>query len=233
MDVAIQAPDGRKRPLKIPQAATLAPGERLVVGGTARGARTYLAVQGGWQTPLILGSRSSETRLKAGDRLPADSSSTPERRPADLAGPAFADEPIRVIDGPDAGRCGVASAWELLEFRVSPRSDRMGLRLEGPALDVAADPERVSTPVAPGAVQVAGGQLIILGVACGTMGGYPHVAHVISADLDRLAQARPGDPIRLRRVSLNEARAIDRAWRAEQLARVARIAAQVAKWNGN
>ena len=75
---------------------------------------------------------------------------------------------------------------------------------------------------------VAGGRAIVLGVACGTMGGYPHVAHVISADLGRLAQARPGDPIRLRRVSLDEARRIDgedRLRRAAQILCVATLAA--------
>ena len=59
--------------------------------------------------------------------------------------------------------------------------------------------------------QVAGGQAIILGVACGTTGGYPHVAHVISADCDRLGQLGPGTPIALQRVTLDEARRIDRA----------------------
>ena len=61
-------------------------------------------------------------------------------------------------------------------------------------------------PVAPGAVQVAGGQLIVLGVACGTMGGYPHVAHVISADLDRLGQLKAGDVIQFECVTIEEAR---------------------------
>ncbi len=55
-----------------------------------------------------------------------------------------------------------------------------------------------------GAIQVAGGQLIVLGVACGTMGGYPHVAHVISADLDRLGQLKPGDGITFRMVTLDQ-----------------------------
>ena len=74
---------------------------------------------------------------------------------------------------------------------------------------VAPTPERLSSPVAPGAIQIAGGQLIVLGVACGTLGGYPHVAHVISADLDRLGQLKPGDAIAFRRVTLDDARRID------------------------
>ena len=79
-----------------------------------------------------------------------------------------------------------------------------------------AAPERLSTPVAPGAIQVAGGQLIVLGVACGTMGGYPHIAHVISADLDRLGQLKPGDLLQFRRVTLEEARRLDRETRIQR-----------------
>ena len=55
------------------------------------------------------------------------------------------------------------------------------------------------------------GQLIVLGVACGTMGGYPHVAQLVSADLDRLGQLKPGDTLGFRLVSLEEARSLDRA----------------------
>ena len=89
----------------------------------------------------------------------------------------------------------------------------MGLRLEGDPIAIDAPPDRLSAPVAPGAVQVAGGQLIVLGVAGGTMGGYPHLAQVISADLDRLGQLRPGDTVRFRPVSVDEARHRDRAAR--------------------
>ena len=58
--------------------------------------------------------------------------------------------------------------------------------------------------------------MIVLGVAGGTMGGYPHVAHVISADLDRLGQLRPGDTLTLERVSLDVARRLDRSYRQER-----------------
>ena len=99
----------------------------------------------------------------------------------------------------------------------------MGLRLEGPPLAVNAEPDRLSAPVAPGAIQAAGGQLIILGVAGGTMGGYPHVAHVISADLDRIGQLRPGDPVTFRRVGVAEARDLDRASRQAHRALLLRL----------
>jgi allophanate hydrolase subunit 2 len=100
----------------------------------------------------------------------------------------------------------------------------MGLRLEGDPIAIDAPPDRLSAPVAPGALQVAGGQLIVLGVAGGTMGGYPHVAQLISADLDRLGQLRPGDAIRFRRVTLDEARVADQEMRLARKALLNRVA---------
>ncbi len=96
----------------------------------------------------------------------------------------------------------------------------MGVRVEGTVCEVAGDPERLSTPVSPGAVQIAGGLPLILGAACGTMGGYPHVAQVITGDLCRLAQAGPGDRLHFERVSISEARALSRAWRRHVRARL-------------
>jgi biotin-dependent carboxylase-like uncharacterized protein len=228
MVATVVGADGHRRALRIPQAAPLATGDRLILGGTPRGARTYLAVKGGWRTPVVLGSRSREVRLVPGSVLPAVEGTTPVRRPADVPAVAAADEPIRIVAGPDAPAGFDSHAGADRTFRVGGQSDRMGLRLEGDAWQVGPSAARLSAPVAPGAVQVAGGRAIILGVACGTMGGYPHVAHVISADLDRLAQARPGDPIHLRRVGLDEARRIDqveRRLRAARLLLVATLAA--------
>ena len=121
-----------------------------------------------------------------------------------------------MVDGPDAPPGFDWEAWEAGTFPVGRQSDRMGLRLDGDVPLVPPAPDRLSTPVAPGAIQVAGGRAMILGVACGTMGGYPHVAHVITADLDRIGQARPGDVLRFRRIEPAEARRIDRR---ERLAR--------------
>jgi antagonist of KipI len=109
-------------------------------------------------------------------------------------------------------------------FQVGSRSNRMGLRLQGDPLEVSSPPDRLSAPVAPGTIQVAGGQLIVLGVVCGTMGGYPHVAQVISSDLDRLGQLRPGDCLTFRAVTLEEARHADRTARAQQRALTQRLA---------
>ena len=146
--------------------------------------------------------------MRAGERIPAESSSVLSRHFADATWHPPAAAPFRIVAGPDARTNPDLNAgfWARRQFRVGPRHDRKGLRLEGDPISVASDPARLSAPVAPGAVQVAGGQLIVLGVACGTMGGYPHVAHVISADLDRLGQLRAGDVIEFEYVAIEEAR---------------------------
>jgi antagonist of KipI len=85
--------------------------------------------------------------------------------------------------------------------------------------------ELLSEPVAPGAVQVTSdGQCIILGVDGQTIGGYPKIAHVISADLDKLAQLRPGDAIHFERVSLDEAERLYQSKQEELREWLARLA---------
>ena len=104
MDAVILRQTGQRHSLQIPQSATLLAGDRIVLGRTSWGARTYLAVLGGWRTSLILGSRSQEARIKAGDRLPAGPGRAPVRRPVEPAPVPASKEPIRVINGPDADR---------------------------------------------------------------------------------------------------------------------------------
>lgn len=224
MDAQLRMRSGEARRLPIPGAFLLSEGDVVTIGGGQTGARTYLAVAGGWLTAQVLGSRSSESRLVGGQILPCASSSTPFRRTdPDLFGTP-ADGPIRVIDGPDAAI--LDPCWHGLEreYVVMPNSNRVGLRLDGPPLSAATDPNRVSTPVAPGALQLAGGRLLLLGVACGTMGGYPHVAHVIAADLDRVAQSRPGATLTFQRIALAEARRLDLASRRDRSSRLLCIA---------
>ena len=220
MKAHLESADGRARAWTVPQSGTIRAGERLVFGRAAVGARLYLAVRGGWQTPRVLGSRSREVRLRAGAIVPAERGTVPVRR---LVEPVPIDPtraPFRVLDGPDATS---RTDWDALRFHVGGASDRMGIRLDGDAIECDSPPDRTSTPVASGTVQIAGGQAIILGVACGTMGGYPHLAQVVSADLDRLGQLRPGDPVRLHRVTLAEARRLDREGRRRSSERLGRV----------
>lgn len=209
MPALIQRPSGPDFHLTIPSTFRLERGSRLVLGPTSVGARTYLAVHQGWRTRLVLGSRSCETPLQPGDELTCSPGETfhsrvPAYRLAAREGPIV----LRVTTGPNADQVDPSWLEDGWEYRVDPRSNRMGARLEGPKSAVASVPDRRSAPIAPGAIQMAGGLPLVLGVACGTMGGYPHVAHVIAADLERLGQARPGDRVRFGRVTTAEARSI-------------------------
>jgi antagonist of KipI len=183
-------------------------GQELDVGSCNRGVRGYLAVRGGIDVPLVLGSRSTCLRggfggldgragragdwLAAGDQTQA--STPPVGEPPELGGTVH----LRLSSGPHAALLG-AGDWDLLTtspLRLRADSDRMGARLDAPALQ-SPRPEILTIPTLPGSVQVTpGGQLIVLLNDAQTTGGYPVIGTVGRADLDTLAQARPGATVR-------------------------------------
>ena len=191
----------------------------LKLGPVQRGCRGYLAVAGGIGVAPVLGSRSTYLRaglggfqgraLRDGDVLPA--TATVRRvgehwRIDERILPAYATVPrVRVVRGAQAAEFG--SALRGAEFRITPQSDRMGLRLGGPRLlRIGGAVELVSSAVAPGTVQIPpDGQPILLMADAQTIGGYPQAAHVVSVDLPLVAQLRPGDGLRFEAVSLAEA----------------------------
>ena len=151
MDARIVQTGHTEHPLRLPSSFSLRPGDKLLLGHTTPGARTYLAVKGGWQTRPVLGSRSSEQPVRAGTRLSAAGASVLSRHLAEPPWQAPVEQPFRILPGPDA-RSNPAldsSFWSQQHFRVGSRHDRKGLRLHGAAIGVASDPERLSTPVAP------------------------------------------------------------------------------------
>ncbi|MFS0723333.1 biotin-dependent carboxyltransferase family protein [Paenibacillus sp. 1P07SE] len=120
---------------------------------------------------------------------------------------------LRAMPGRESGQFSAAAreAFYREPYRVAPASDRMGCRLGGPMLERTSRAELLSHGVAPGVVQVPpGGQPIVLTADCQTTGGYPCIAHVASADLPLLAQAKPGDYVRFQPVTLAEAQELDR-----------------------
>lgn len=198
--------------------------------GAAAGARAYLAVPGGFDVPVVLGSRSTclvgafggldGRALRPGDRLAAaavdgrpDEPDAGARWPDSFAA-AAPDSPIRVLAGPHAGSLPPAARDGLVEapWHVAPASDRMGLRLDGePLADAAAGGSIVSIPVTWGAVQLPpGGRPIVLLADHQTVGGYPVIACVIGADLPRLGQLQPGAAVRFAWTDLATARAARR-----------------------
>jgi biotin-dependent carboxylase-like uncharacterized protein len=198
-------------------------GQRLRIGALA-GAVAYLAVEGGFAVEPMLGSRSTYTRagiggfagraVAAGDLLPLAGETAAEREermlPAlDLAPPAR----FRIALGPQDDYFTEAAIRTLLEstYTVSPATDRMGMRLDGPKLEHAKGFNIVSDGIAPGAIQVPGNGLpIVLLADRQTTGGYPKVAAVISADLPALGRLMPGAKVAFQAVSIDEAEAARR-----------------------
>lgn len=204
----------RGRPLQVRA------GETLKLGAAVSGCRGYLAVAGGIAVELVLGSRSTYVRaglggcqgraLRDGDLLPV---SPAPRAPAgrwsidERIWPPYSASPcIRVLPGAQAEQ--FPDTWCEGEWRVTPQSDRMGLRLRGPALRRSVKGDLVSSPVVPGTIQVPpDGQPIVLLADAQTIGGYPQLGQAVAADLPLLAQLRPGDTVRFRPVSIEEAHA--------------------------
>lgn len=201
-------------PWEMGKTFTLHRGQELRIGATPCGLRAYLCVGGGLRTPLVLDSRSSLEPLRAGAELPCQAAVTPVRRfECEFAWNA---EPnlLRVVDGVQADWFRVEEFYSQT-FAVTPAGNRMGLRLQGEALTL---PQRelLSEPVCPGSVQVTrDGQCIVLGVDGQSIGGYPKIAQVVSADVDKLAQLRPGESVRFQRVSLQTAEVLYRAKQTE------------------
>ncbi len=208
------------------------PGQTLAVGRVHAGLRAYVAVAGGILTPPVVGSRSSDQLsglglgpLRAGDRLEIGTPGRPHgllsRPPPAQAGPS---RPVRVVLGPHPFPATATDALFATPWSVGADSNRIGLRLGGSRAIGAGRPAVTSTGMVAGAVQVPpDGDPIVLMVDHATMGGYPVIACVISVDLPRLGQARPGDRLAFAPVEPAEAR---RVYRRRALA----LAASVSGW---
>jgi len=204
------------RVLPLNQSATLMPGERLVLGAARAGVFSYLAIEGGVQGEAAFGSLSVNARAGLGSPFPrplqsgdviavAPASSRGERA---IATTPASPDPIRVVLGPQDDEFGDAVQTFLDgTWTISPTSDRMGYRLEGPVVRHQHGHNIVSDGTVNGSIQVPGsGQPIVLMPDRGTSGGYPKIATVIGADLGRFAQLPPGQPFRFQAVSVNDAR---------------------------
>jgi len=193
-------------------------GQVLKLGTARRGLRTYLAVRGGFDVPSVLGSCSTDTLsgvgpapIARGDRIPLRSVSAPGGTTKDAEGQSVWDdvsEPLSllVIPGPRDDWFAAASDLGVGEWVVSPNSNRVGVRLDRPAdADQAAAPalrrkdsqELPSEGMTLGAIQVPpSGQPVLFLADHPVTGGYPVIGVVRAADVDRAAQARPGQHVR-------------------------------------
>lgn len=214
--------DGRS---ELPSGRTLAIPADTTLKCTARktGERLYLAVQGGFQLPSVLGSKSTNLKagfggwqgrnLRAGDDIPLE-------QPSWYAGPdvkifpwrvkATRDIPaeLEVLPGPELEQL-TADARQLLfrsSFRLLPKSDRMAARWQGPALFRQGAGELVSSPVTMGTIQLLpSGEILTLMADHQTIGGYPRILQVTMASLSALAQMPPGTSISWKMTDIRDA----------------------------
>ncbi|MDQ7821450.1 MAG: biotin-dependent carboxyltransferase family protein [Candidatus Eremiobacteraeota bacterium] len=192
------------------------------IGRAQQGLRLYLALRGGLEVPVVMGSRSTYARgalgghegraLIPGDRLFLGSlvkgAAAPSVLLPDLVPPIPEVKTVRALAGPhEASFTDEALQTFFSEpYEVSSASDRMGYRLRGPRLAHKNGADIISEPSSIGSVQVPGdGMPIILMADCQTTGGYTKIATVIGADLRIIAQAAPGDTIRFLQCSEEEA----------------------------
>lgn len=195
-------------------ATTLPAGSEWTLAAPADGMRSYLAVRGGINVPVVLGSRSADLgaglgppRVQVGDRLRVGAQPGTPVDGADAI-PRPMARSLAVVLGPrdawftaDAVRSLLTQSWT-----VRPESDRVGLRLDGAGLDRVVTAELPSEPTRPGALQVpADGRPILLGPDAPTTGGYPVIAVVTRAGLDHAAQLRPGQSVRFHRDAARDA----------------------------
>jgi len=214
--------DGIDVPVGTPVRAVA--GSELAFLKQISGKRAYLAVRGGFELEPWLGSHSTDLpagvggfqgrALRTGDRLPFRQTirdNTPNRVfpwRANVSALYPSEAVFRFLPGPEYELLDEESRrrLETAEWRMARRSDRMGCFVEGPALALQEKIELVSSAVLPGTIQLLpGGDMLVLLADCQTTGGYPRIAQVLSADLPGLAQQRPGEVFRVRKVGLDEA----------------------------
>lgn len=195
------------------------------------GMRLYMAIGGGIDVPLVMGSLSTYTPAEAGMPCVCGSILAIGNRSAltehiyhqlsiDINTVRFshwgylpqnttvASETIRVMEGPEWHLFSLNTKNEYIHqpFTILPQSNRMGYRLNGAPLTLVEKVEMISTAVTKGTVQVTpNGSPLVLMADAQTTGGYPRIAQVIDADINILAQKKPGDRIRFQMMSLNNA----------------------------
>ena len=214
------------RPVGMWETILVVPGDKLAFQRVKTGCRSYLAIAGGIQVPKVMGSRSTYLRggfgghqgrgLRKEDELGIGKG---EKKLEELIGRSLIDQTmeypstitLRVVPGPQEEAFTNEATEDFYngDYKMTMDSDRMGFRLEGKKITHREKAEIISDGIAMGAIQIPGhGQPILMMADRQTAGGYPKIGNVISADLPKLAQAKPGDTLRFQKVSIEEAQEI-------------------------
>jgi biotin-dependent carboxylase-like uncharacterized protein len=221
------------QPIENDRAYLAEAGDILSLPLAKRGARAYIAFAGGLDLEEVMGSRSTFLKggvgglegraIRDGDRInlraPCDWLPDLEDRfvPEKLL-PALSDRvTVRFTYGPQDDLFSAIGkrTFAKSEYTLSDKSDRMGFRMDGPAVERAAgsDGNIISDGICFGAIQITNGQPIVMMADRQTTGGYPKLGCVITADLPLLAQLKAGDRVRFRPVSVAAAQAVYRRQR--------------------
>jgi len=205
--------------IKCNRSVQLRRGNVISIGKLSGGAVLYVAAEGGFNVPLVLGSASTYIRggfggwqgraLVKGDLIPLYPSKATKSSDLYLDGMEFKPpSTIRAVPGPQADYFSEDTIKTFFAdtFTVSASSDRMGMRLNGPKISHSNGFDIVSDAIPPGAIQIPGnGQPIVLLADRQTTGGYPKIATVISADLPALGRFTIGSRINFEQISVEEA----------------------------
>lgn len=209
-------------PLCMYRAVSVSAGDVLSMQAAQGGCRTYLAVAGGLDIPLLMGSRSTLVKngiggldgrpLKKGDEVRFRKSiavvenQQAHRMQAERKATGICE--VRVLMGPQDDCFTGKGKADFLNgtYKVTGDSDRMGYRLEGPVLEHVTDGNIISDGIVMGSIQVpSAGQPIVMMADCQSIGGYTKIATVISVDLPLIGQCSAGDEIRFTAVDIEEA----------------------------
>ncbi len=182
-----------------------------------KGIRTYLAVQGGFGSKVMMNSRSASPKINIGTTLKKDMGLRVEKSKSKqvlnkidkLEIPVFeSHKTIRIIDGNEIDWINKESIQQFYteQFALSNRYDRMGYLLEGKPIYLENKVEMLSSAVVKGTIQLTpSGQLIVLMNDCQTTGGYPRIGQIAAIDLWVMAQLKQGETIHFKRISFEEA----------------------------
>jgi allophanate hydrolase len=202
---------------------TVRAGETLAIRPGRWGSWAYLAFCGQLECRPWAGRAATHSTsglggglLASGATLVVRQAAVCEEREGELPAPAFAHAHprVRVVLGPQTEHFEAGGVERLLAegYSVSPACDRMGMRLEGPALPLRQALSIPSEPIVRGSIQVNGeGVPSILLADHQTTGGYPKIATVVSCDLDAVAQRRPREVLRFEAVEAAQAVVLARA----------------------
>lgn len=188
-------------------------GQELRLGTPATGLRTYVAIRGGFTVDPVLGSRSTDVLSGLGPPVLAVDDVLMAAEPelpapgvdvAPVADPAEGAVSVRVVPGPRRDWF-TDEAWISLvgqPYTVTSDSNRVGLRLDGLALERVRTGELPSEGMVRGALQIPpSGKPVLFLADHPPTGGYPVIAYVVDDDVDRCAQLRPGQGLTLRETS--------------------------------